>query len=261
MKQVTVVKIGGNIIDSQEQLLSFLNDFAAIEGYKILVHGGGKVASEIGKRLGIEPHYHNGRRITDAATLEVVTMVYGGLINTRIVAALQNQGCNAIGLKAADGGILPAVKRPVKEVDFGFVGDITSANINAGLIHQLLLTGLSPVFAPLTFSTDGNILNTNADTIAQEIAKSLTAFLDVQLIYCFEKRGVLRDPADDGTVISSITKEYYGELKDKEIISGGMLPKMDNAFEAIENGVRNVFIGHAADLLPMLCGKKGTCIK
>lgn len=173
--QLTVIKIGGNIIDDRDTLTAFLGRFHAISGYKILVHGGGKIATDIGMKLGITPNYVNGRRITDQQTLDLVTMVYGGLINKNIVAALQSKGCNAIGLSGADGGVLPAVKRPVKDVDYGFVGDVVSENINGALINTLLHAGLVPVFAPLSYTVEGSILNTNADTIAQEIAKKMAA--------------------------------------------------------------------------------------
>ena len=259
--QLTVVKIGGNIIDDKEHLSSFLKLFAATKGYKILVHGGGKIATEIGTKLGIEPHYINGRRITDNETLSLVTMVYGGLINKNIVALLQAEGCNAIGLTGADGGILPAVKRPVKETDYGFVGDVSSKNINGSLVNKLLQLGLIPVFAPLTHDRNGSILNTNADTIAQELAKSMSVFMPVQLIYCFEKHGVLLDAADDDTVINRITARDFAELKEAGIISGGMIPKLENAFEAIENGVEKVIIGHADELDALIEGTAGTCIR
>jgi len=259
--QLIVVKIGGNVIDAPEKLDSFLKAFAGIEGYKILVHGGGKIASELGKKLGIEPNYVNGRRITDAPTLSLVTMVYGGLINKNMVAALQAKGCNSIGLTGADGGILPAEKRRVTDIDYGYVGDVKSENIRGELVMKFLQSGLTPVFAPLTYDGNGGILNTNADTIAQEIAKAMASHLPVQLIYCFEKRGVLIDAADDTSVINSITREDFKELKEKEIITGGMIPKLENAFEAISEGVESVIIGHADDLAELISGNTGTCIR
>ena len=258
--QLQVIKIGGNIIDDEAKLSSFLKAFAAVEGNKILVHGGGKIATEIGRKLDIEPNYVNGRRITDAATLDLVTMVYGGLINKRIVAGLQSLGCNAIGLTGADGSVLPAVKRPVKDIDYGFVGDVTSESINCQLIKLFLQYGLVPVFAPLTYDGQGNLLNTNADTIAQEIAKAMALFMPVQLIYCFEKKGVLIDAADDDSVINRITKRDFEELKGKEIITGGMIPKLENAFTAIDKGVEKVIIGHADDLSALVSGNSGTWI-
>ena len=259
--QLTVVKIGGNIIDDKGKLSLFLKEFAAVEGYKILVHGGGKIATEIGKQLGIEPNYIDGRRITDAQTLILVTMVYGGLINKNMVAELQAYGCNAIGLTGADGGILPAVKRPVKEIDYGFVGDVNSDNIKGELISKFLHSGLTPVFAPLTHDGRGNLLNTNADTIAQEIAQAMSHFMPVQLIYCFEKKGVLIDTTDDTSAINRITAKDFDELKEKGIISGGMIPKLENAFTAINKGVEKVIIGHADDLAALISGNSGTCIR
>ncbi len=258
--RLTVVKIGGNIIDDKNKLSGFLEKFSNLEGQKILVHGGGKIATEIGKKLGIEPSYINGRRITDEETLSLVTMVYGGLINKNIVAELQSFNCNAIGLTGADGGILPATMRPVEEVDYGYVGDISSEKINTALLDKFLQMGLVPVFAPLTFNTDGHILNTNADTIAQEVAKALSHDWEVQLIYCFEKNGVLTDADNEDSVISTMTAKGFEELKEKGIVSGGMIPKLENAFEAIKSGVKKVIIGHA-DVLPGLySGNAGTCI-
>jgi acetylglutamate kinase len=255
-----VIKIGGNIIDDEVKLSSFLKAFAAVEGSKILVHGGGKVATDIGRKLDIEPNYVNGRRITDAPTLDLVTMVYGGLINKNIVARLQSFGCNAIGLTGADGSVLPAVKRPVKDIDYGFVGDVTSESINNQLIKLFLQYGLVPVFAPLTHDGQGNLLNTNADTIAQELAKSMAQYMPVQLIYCFEKRGVLIDANDDDSVISSIAITDFNELKEKGLITGGMIPKLENAFTAIDKGVEKVIIGHADELPGLVSGKAGTWI-
>ena len=259
--KLTVVKIGGNIIDDKDRLSSVLKDFAGIEGHKILVHGGGKIASEIGEKLGLTPKYVDGRRITDEETLSLVTMVYGGLINKNIVAVLQSEGCNAIGLTGADGGILPAVRRPVATIDYGFVGDVTGDKIMGELISQFLQSGLSPVFAPLTYDGRGGLLNTNADTIAQEIAQAMSQFMPVQLIYCFEKSGVLADPDDDTTVINSITNTDFEELKEKGIVSGGMIPKLENAFAAISKGVKEVIIGRAEDLPALLSGNSGTCIR
>jgi len=255
-----VIKIGGNIIDDPAKLSAFLKDFATLDGYKILVHGGGKIATDIGKKLGIEPNYVNGRRITDEQTLNLVTMVYAGLINKNIVAELQAGGCNAIGLTGADGCILPATKRPVKDIDYGFVGDVKSDNINSELINKFLHTGLTPVFAPLTYSA-GGLLNTNADTIAQEVAQAMSHHMPVQLVYCFEKKGVLIDAEDDNSAINRITAKDFDELKEKGIISGGMIPKLENAFTAIDKGVESVIIGHADDLHALISGDSGTCIR
>lgn len=259
LMELTVIKIGGNVIDDKAKLGSFLQAFAGVAGYKILVHGGGKVATDIGKTLGIEPNYVNGRRITDEATLELVTMVYGGLINKNIVAQLQAEGCNAIGLTGADGAVLPAHKRPVKDVDYGFVGDVKSEQVNGLLIKALLQNGLTPVFAPLTYG-QGSLLNTNADTIAQEVSKAMAKYMPVQLIYCFEKKGVLLDAEDDDSAINNITANDMGELKENGIISGGMIPKLENALEAVAQGVQKVVIGHAEELAGLISGNAGTSI-
>ncbi len=259
--EVTIVKIGGNIIDDREKLKFFLQEFAMLEGNYILVHGGGKIATEIGKKLGIEPNYVEGRRITDAATLELATMVYGGLINKSLVAILQSFGCNAIGLTGADGALLPASKRVVKDIDYGFVGDIRGNNINGMLLGTLLQAGLTPVIAPLTYDGLGGLLNTNADTIAQEIAKKLSTTSGVQLIYCFEKKGVLSNSEDGNSVIDKITNDEFDELKEKGIISGGMIPKLQNALAAVKAGVKKVIIGHADDLSALIKGTTGTCIQ
>ncbi len=248
-EKIFVVKIGGNVIDAEESLSAFLNDFAAIEGKKILIHGGGKIATKIGDQLGIESKYINGRRITDDNTIDLVTMVYGGLVNKKIVAQLQAKHCNAIGLTGADANLLPAVKRPVKEVDFGWVGDVNSAGLSAANYQPFLENGLVPVFAPLTHDEKGHILNTNADTIASSLAIVLSALYDVRLIYCFEKKGVLENVDDEHSVIRLITKEKYRQLLDEQKLFAGILPKIDNAFAAIDAGVKEVLIGDAKDLL------------
>lgn len=249
MGKLFVIKIGGNVIDSDAALQSFLDDFATIPGKKILVHGGGKIATSIGKQLGIEPNYINGRRITDAATIDLVTMVYGGLLNKKMVAALQALGCNAIGLTGADANIIPANKRPVKETDFGFVGDIRNEEIGKKNIELLLANGLVPVVAPLTHDGKGRLLNTNADTIASSLAVALSASYNVRLIYCFEKKGVLENVEDDSSVISLIDQEKYKQLLAGQKLADGILPKIDNAFAAIGNGVNEVLIGDAKDLV------------
>lgn len=242
-----VIKVGGNVIDNPELLQSFLSDFASIKGPKILIHGGGKIATRIGDQLGIESKYVNGRRITDAATIDVVTMVYGGLVNKQLVAKLQALGCNAIGMTGADANVIPAVKRPVKEIDYGFVGDIDTKKLNAGPLKAMLDAGLTPVFAPLTHDVQGSMLNTNADTIASSLAIALSAHYEVRLIYCFEKKGVLSDPQDDNAVIHLINREIYAKLLEEKVLTEGILPKLENAFAAIESGVKEVLIGHAAD--------------
>jgi acetylglutamate kinase len=248
MEQLFVIKIGGNVIDDETNLSSFLNDFAAVNAPRILVHGGGKIATKIGDTLGIESKYVNGRRITDAATIDLVTMVYGGLVNKKIVAQLQAKGCNAIGLTGADANIMPAAKRPVKEVDYGFVGDVNSAQVNARSLQLLLQGGLIPVMAPLTHDGAGQILNTNADTIASSLATALSEYYDVRLLYCFEKKGVLQDVANEDSVIPLITKDIYAQLLKENKLFDGILPKIDNAFAAIDSGVKEVLIGDARDL-------------
>ncbi|MEO5594407.1 MAG: acetylglutamate kinase [Chitinophagaceae bacterium] len=248
-EKLFIIKIGGNVIDDEKTLSSFLNDVAAIKGKKILIHGGGKIASKIGEQLGIASSYVNGRRITDAATIDLVTMVYGGLVNKKVVAQLQSKGCNAIGLTGADANIIPAEKRPVKEIDYGFVGDIKQHEINTGNLFLLLDNDLTPVFAPLTHDGKGQVLNTNADTIAAALAVALSKKYSVRLIYCFEKKGVLENVEDDNSVIRVITKEIYKDLLDQHTLFDGILPKIDNAFAAIGNGVKEVMIGDARDLL------------
>jgi len=248
MEQLFVIKIGGNVIDDEKNLSSFLNDFAAVKSPKILVHGGGKIATKIGDTLGIESKYVNGRRITDAATIDLVTMVYGGLVNKKMVALLQGKGCNAIGLTGADANIMPAKKRPVKEVDYGFVGDIDPLQLRVDNIQLLLKGGLTLVMAPLTHDGGGQMLNTNADTIASTLAVGLSKLYDVRLIYCFEKKGVLENVEDEHSVIPLITKDIYAQLLAGKKLFDGILPKIDNAFAAIGNGVKEVLIGDARDL-------------
>ncbi len=273
-KKLFVIKIGGNIIDNEDKLKDFLTDFAKIpsvkkegtmnnsllgDGGSILIHGGGKIATKIGDQLGIESKYINGRRITDEATIDVVTMVYGGLVNKQIVAKLQALGCNAIGLTGADANIIPAVKRPVlispsgdRGVDYGFAGDVVTGNINSNLLHILLQQNIVPVIAPLTHDGKGQILNTNADTIASSLATALSTIYDVRLIYCFEKKGILENVEDDNSVINLITKEKYRQLLADNKLFDGILPKIDNAFAAIDSGVKEVLIGDAKDLLQNL---------
>ncbi len=244
-----VIKIGGNVIDNDVLLQSFLKDFSAIEGKKILIHGGGKIATSIGEKLGIKSNYINGRRITDDSTIDLVTMVYGGLINKKIVAQLQSLTCNAIGLTGADGNIIPATRRPVKEVDFGWVGDVESSKLKVDSVRLLLEGELVPVFAPLTHDGQGHILNTNADTVASSLAVALSSFYDVRLIYCFEKKGVLENVEDENSVINLINKQAYRQLLSEQKLFAGILPKIDNAFAAIDAGVKEVLIGDAKDLI------------
>ena len=262
MEQLFVIKIGGNVIDSEKNLSAFLDDVANIKGKKILIHGGGKIATRIGEQLGIAPNYTNGRRITDAATIDLVTMVYGGLVNKKIIAQLQAKGCNAIGLTGADANIIPAEKRPVKEIDYGFVGDVKENKINTAILTSLLENSLVPVFAPLTHDEKGQVLNTNADTIASSLAVALSEKYQVRLIYCFEKEGVLENVADDNSVITLITKDIYKYLLEQHKLFDGILPKIDNAFAAIDNGVQEVIIGDARDISVNVTDRvAGTLIK
>jgi acetylglutamate kinase len=248
MKSLYIIKIGGNVIDNSENLHHFLKDFTALDGYKILVHGGGKVATQLSETLGIEAKLVDGRRITDIQTLRVVTMVYGGLINKNIVAQLQHYGNNAIGLTGADGNLIQTKKRPVKTIDYGFVGDIDESSVDSKGIASLMEAGFTPVFCALTHNGEGQLLNTNADTIASALAVSLSALFETTLIYCFEKKGVLMDVNDDDSIIRAIDPVKYEELKTKQIIHSGMLPKLENAFTAIACGVKAVVIGHSDDL-------------
>lgn len=241
-----VIKIGGNIIDNPEALESFLTNFASISAFKILVHGGGKIATQMAKNLGIETQMVDGRRVTDEKSLQIVTMVYAGWINKSIVANLQSKKCNALGLTGPDGGLVKAKKRNPIPIDFGFVGDIIEVNTKG--INDLLLIGLSPIFAPITASDEGQLLNTNADTLAQSIAMGLSSDFDVELVYCFEKRGVLKDPADENSVIPMINQASYETLKKEGVVTEGMIPKLENALLAISQGVELVRLCHAKDL-------------
>jgi acetylglutamate kinase len=285
-QKLFVIKIGGNIIDDENKLKSFLKNVSKISDIKktvgtlnnsplgdggkcILIHGGGKIATKIGDQLGIESKYINGRRITDEATIDLVTMVYGGLVNKKIVAQLQSLNCNAIGLTGADANIIPASKRSVlistsgdRGIDYGFAGDVKTENINADVLNVLLQQNITPIIAPLTHDGKGQILNTNADTIASSLAVALSKLYDVRLIYCFEKKGILTDVNDDNSVVDLITKEKYQELLAEKKLFDGIIPKIDNAFAAIDNGVKEVLIGHADDLLQNLTETtKGTLIK
>ena len=255
MKQkLTVVKVGGAVVEDEAQLNLLLKDFSAIEGKKVLIHGGGRRATQVAASLGIESKMVGGRRITDADMLSVVTMVYGGLVNKNLVARLQANGVNALGLTGADVDVIRSHKRPIKDgVDFGFVGDVDRAD--GKMLNQLIEAGITPVMAPLTHDGEGHILNTNADTIASETAKALAPYYDVTLIYSFEKKGVLRNP-DDDSVIPTITRADFEQYKADGTISGGMLPKIENALSAIDAGVSRVII----TLATAIDGHSGTQI-
>lgn len=256
MEKVTIVKVGGAIVEDNEQLAQLLTDFAAIPGKKVLVHGGGRRATKVAAALGIESKMVNGRRITDEKMLEVVTMVYGGLVNKNLVAKLQAKGVNALGLTGADMDVIHSHKRPVKDgVDFGYVGDVERAN--GKMLQTLIQEGITLVMAPLTHDGNGNILNTNADTIASETAKALAPYYDVTLIYSFEKKGVLSNPDDDNSVIPVITRSDFEKYQADGTIGGGMIPKIENALAAVDAGVKEVII----TLATAIDGKQGTVIK
>lgn len=252
---ITVVKVGGAVVEDGSQLYNLLSAFKDIKGRKVLVHGGGRSATVIASKLGIESKMVNGRRITDQDMLEVVTMVYGGLVNKNVVAKLQSLGVNALGLTGADMNVMLSHKRPLKDgVDFGFVGDVDRAD--SDILHNIIEQGITPVMAPLTHDGQGNILNTNADTIAAETAKALAKHYDVTLMYCFEKNGVLANANDDNSVIPVITANDFHNLVDNGTIAGGMIPKIENALAAIRQGVKKVVITNAN----AIDGKHGTTI-
>ena len=257
MKNVTVIKIGGNIVDKPDKLQYFLNNLNRVEGPKVLIHGGGAIATQLSSQLGLEVKMHNGRRITDYETLKLVTMVYAGLINKQIVASLQKIGCNALGLSGADGDAVPATKRPANPIDWGYVGDVNPANINTSLLTSLLGKGITPVFCAITHDGNGSLLNTNADTMASSLAVALSKEYNTRLIYCFEKDGVLYDKDDDSSVIPEIDREKFAQLKGEGRVADGMIPKLTNSFKAIDNGVERVVIKHARNLLNPL----GTILK
>ena len=259
MKELFVIKIGGNIVDDERKLASFLKQFANIGASKILVHGGGKLATRFAEQMNIPQQLVDGRRITDADTLRIVTMVYAGYINKNIVALLQANRCNAFGLSGADGNSLLAHKRVVHGTDYGFAGDIDQVNIS--LLDQLLRQNLSLVFSAITHDAQGQLLNTNADTIAQEIARSMSAEYKVSLVYSFEKNGVLLDVDDENSVIGNINQLTYRDLKESGKIFAGMIPKLDNAFAAIAQGVHQVVIGNGESLGKLVTGQAGTTIQ
>ena len=256
--ELSIIKIGGNIIDDETKLAAFLDAFAAVKGKKILVHGGGKLATRVAEGLGIRQQMIDGRRITDAETLKIVAMVYAGTINKNIVAQLQARGCDAIGLSGADGNAILAHKRVHPTIDYGYVGDVDA--INSSLLTSLLLLDKTLVFSPITHDGKGQLLNTNADTIAQEIARELSAIFETSLVYSFEKSGVLMNAEDDNSVIPRINPAAYQELKEQQVIFAGMIPKLDNAFTALRSGVGKVIIGRAEELPQLLAGASGTTI-
>ncbi len=263
MEQLYIIKIGGNIVDDEAKLLQFLQAFAQLEGNKILVHGGGKMATRLAESIGVKQQLIDGRRITDDATLRIVTMVYAGFINKNIVAQLQGFQANAMGLSGVDGNLIKANKRnssnaDLQAINYGFVGDVDW--VNTSLINRLLQEDIIPIIAPITHDGAGQLLNTNADTIAQAIATALSKLYKTVLIYSFEKAGVLLDVNDETTVIKKIDLTYFRELKERQMIFAGMIPKLANAFEAIQNGVERVIIGKAEDLQNLINGNSGTTI-
>jgi len=255
MEQLTIIKVGGKIVEDEASLTRLIADFSALPGNKILVHGGGRSATKIAADLGVETKMVDGRRITDEAMLKVVTMVYAGLVNKNIVAKLQAQGINSIGLTGADADVIRSHKRPVGAVDYGFVGDVEKCN--GAFLDNLLKHGIVPVMAPLTHDNKGNMLNTNADTIAAETAKAMAEFYEVTLVYCFEKKGVLKDENDDDSVIRHINRDIFKSLVDEGVVSGGMIPKLQNAIDAIDKGVSRVIITKA----DAIDGNQGTIIE
>ncbi len=255
-EKLTIVKVGGAVVEDEQQLSQLLRDFSAIAGRKVLVHGGGRRATQVAQSLGIESHMVNGRRITDGQMLQVVTMVYGGLVNKNLVARLQANGVNALGLTGADIDVIRSHRRPLKDgIDFGYVGDVDKAD--GTVLSRLIEMGITPVLAPLTHDGQGQMLNTNADTIAAETAKALAPFYEVTLIYSFEKKGVLRDPLDDDSVIPVITRDDFQRYVADGTVAGGMIPKLENAFQAISEGVARVNITMAT----AIDGQHGTMIQ
>lgn len=247
MNKLSLIKVGGKVVENPETLAKLLNDFKQIAGYKILVHGGGKLATELSQKMGIETKMVEGRRITDRETLEVVTMVYAGLVNKNIVAQLQALHINAMGLCGADFNLIRSNKRPVKDIDYGFVGDVQE--VQGDVLADLINQNIVPVVAPITHDRQGQLLNTNADTVANELAKAMASHFDVHLYYCFEKPGVLMNPDDDNSLIREIKRKEFEQYKEEGIIQGGMIPKLDNAFNALACGVKEVIITQADRLL------------
>ena len=253
---IKVVKIGGNVIDNEAALASFVADFAALEGPKIRVHGGGKLATRLAEKLEIQTTMIDGRRVTDAQTLDVVTMVYAGLVNKSVVAKLQASGCNAIGLSGADGGVVRATRRPAKPIDFGFVGDISVQGVDADFILSLTERGVVPVFCSIMHDGAGTLLNCNADSVASAVAVAVAQKADTELVFCFEKQGVMADIDDPNSVISQIRPESYKTLLADGVVNKGMIPKIDGAFRALESGVKVVTIKHSEALTSPESGTK-----
>jgi acetylglutamate kinase len=258
MDRLYIIKIGGNIVDDEQKLEKFLADFAAIDGSKILVHGGGKLATRLAEQMNIPQQMVEGRRTTDMETLKIVTMVYGGYINKNIVARLQKYGCDSIGICGADGNSIRAHKRNNAALDYGFAGDVDEVNVV--FFKNLLKEKLVPIVAPLTHDGIGQLLNTNADTIAQELARGLSRNYNVDLVYTFEKGGVLLNADDDTSVIDKIDPISYTDLREKKLVFAGMIPKLDNAFMALSSGVKKVIIGKAENIHELIRGEKGTTI-
>ncbi len=247
MDRLTIIKVGGKVVEDPSALNAMLDQFVRISGYKILVHGGGNTASEIAGKLGIETQMVDGRRITSQSMLDVVTMVYGGLVNKKIVAQLQARGCNAIGLSGADLNLIHARKRPVKEIDFGFVGDVD--DVNSRELRFLLNENVVPVVAPLTHDGKGQLLNTNADTIAAELAGELANHYSVYLFFCFDKKGVLMNPEDEGSMLHELSAQEFGQYQNEKVISSGMIPKLENGFKAKRRGVKEVLITNTENMM------------
>lgn len=249
MNEITVVKIGGNVIDDRNALLAFVKKFVRLEGPKILVHGGGKEATRLSKALGIETRMIDGRRVTDRDTLDIVTMTYAGLINKRIVAMLQAEGCNALGFSGADGNIMPATMRPKQPIDYGYVGDINPDKVNAGLLETLLESGITPVMCAICHDGNGTLLNCNADSVASAMAIGASRIAPTKLVYCFEKAGVLANIENEDSVIPLITADNFDTLKNAGVIAKGMIPKLQNALKSAATGVTEVRICQAESLL------------
>ncbi len=249
MNKITVVKIGGNVIDSPEAFAPFMAEFAKLEGYKILIHGGGKIATRFAKQMEVETVMIDGRRVTDRAMLDIVTMTYAGLINKSVVSTLQSHGCNAIGLSGADGNALKATRRAPNPIDFGYVGDIDPKDVNAEFLMTLLKAGVTPVFCAIMHNGEGDLLNCNADTVASSVALGVARVAPTDLVFCFEKKGVLTNIDDENSVIPVITPQNYVSHKADGSIHSGMIPKIDGALKAVNQGVRSVTIKHSEDLL------------